>query len=243
MYVKILIFLLLATFVVKCYSIQCFTCEGIFTDLNNKTCSVVSENDSCYITTVYAVDTGNWIVSMGGFIVTPDFPGYYVKPKSGSAFFEQAWMFTNDANNHQLLYIRHFCYKDLCNPLSLVSQYLKSDISYDSFELNQNVTECVICNAKDYNSATLCTKTQSCNTCSMTANQTLNDLYSFVDWSSKCPSSKFNNKSSEQFGEIILQYEIDTKLLNIYTVFECRYLICSSFDFIKQFLKSIKLII
>ena len=237
MYRNILCLLIIANIVARCYSIQCYTCEGLITDLNNKTCSIISNDDSCYAAIGFAVDTGNWYISMGSFNGTADL---YVKPKSGSPFFEQYWSITTDADSHQLWETRYFCYKDFCNPLSLASQFIKSDIKYQSFKFNKNVTQCLVCNATDYNTAKQCKNTQSCNDCELTANQYLNDLYCLTNWSSSCYKSK--SMDPDYFGQILLQYEIDTKLLNIYTLLACTDSTCNSFDFMNEFLKSIKLI-
>lgn len=250
MLTKILLILILAAFVGKSYSISCFSCEGLYEDLikNNESCSVISHNESCYTTIGFAIDTGGWIISMGGFNVTVDLPGYYVKPKSGSSFYEMFWMISNEAINHQLEYARIFCYKDFCNPISIIQKYINSDISYEGAALVNPTTECLVCNATDYKSAEVCKKTQSpCSSCSLTANQTLNDLYNYTEWSSSCYTyldfkNKFR-KSSQFLGSIVLQYEIDTKLLNIYSFIECKFTICNNFDYMNKLLQSIKIII
>ena len=240
MYLGLFIF---AFTIVKCFSIQCYTCEGLYSDLNNQSCSIISRNDSCYTTIGYAVDTGNWLISMDGFNATADFPGAYVKPKSGSAFFDQFWSITNDVSSHQLWMTRYFCYKDFCNPLSIVQKYINSILEYPSYTFQNDVTQCLICNASDYNAAEKCDKTKSCKGCTMTANQTVSDLYSFGDWSSDCLNTKMIPSDPEFFGSLFLQYEIDTELLNIYAQLDCTDKVCTSFDFMKNYLKNIKLTI
>jgi hypothetical protein len=220
----------------NCYSIQCYTCEGLYSDLNNNTCSVVSRNDSCLIQIGYAVDTGNWIITMLAFNATADFPGYYVKPKSGSAFFDQYWSITTDVGSRQLWLTRFFCYEDFCNPFSLISQFLKSDISYPTYEFKNDVKQCLVCNASDYNSAEKCKETRVCDACAMTSNQVFNDLYSYLDWSSDC----YNLKNTENFGVIFLQFEINTKLVNLYPILRCTDTICATFGFMEKFLNNIE---
>ena len=175
---------------------------------------------------------------MNGFNATTDFPGSYVKPKSGSAFFEQMWEITNNSSMYQLWYTRYFCYTDFCNPLSIVPEYLNLNISYQNFDLTENVTACLICKAPDYDTTKSCNNTQICTSCQITANQTQNDLYNLVDWSSRCNTRNTSLTATPLlFGEIIFQYEIETQLINIYTILISKYTFCSNFDFLKQFVK------
>jgi hypothetical protein len=240
MYSNIFFIFIITTVVHKSSSTLCYTCDGLITDLTNHTCSVISQNDSCYTTIGYAVDTGNWIISMGGFSETSQTPDYYIKPKSGSSFFDQFWQASNEIGNHQMFYTRVFCYEDYCNPISIIQKYINSDISYESFTVVSPVTECLICNVSNYNAAELCTKTQPGSSCYLTANQTVNDLYSYVDWSSSVSKQQ---KSPQVINTVIIQYEIDTQLVNSYVLIDCGFKICSTFEFMKQFLKSIKIII
>ena len=234
-------FLLFLTIIAKCSSIKCYKCDGVYTDLNNNTCSLlVTDFDSCVTIMYHAVDTDNWIISMNGFNATVDFPGFYVKPKSGSAFFDQVWTITNEVSDHRHMLSRYFCYEDFCNPFSIISQFIESDIKYSSYKFQNDINQCLACNASDYNEAEKCKQTQVCNTCAMTSSQVLNDLYSYLNWSSQCYSFK---ETDEYFGDVILQYEIDTKLLNIYARIKCQDKVCATFDFMKQFLNNIILII
>ena len=233
--------LIIANAITCCFSVQCYTCNGIYTDLNNKTCSVISRNDSCFTLIGYAVDTGNWVITMDGFHATKDFPGYYVKPKSGSAFFDQYWSIMTEVNTHQLWSTRYFCYEDFCNPFSLISNFLQSDISYPTYAFKNDVSKCLYCNASDYNSAQKCKETHSCDSCSITSNQVLNDLYNYLNWTSDCYNLNNMENSSDSFGEILLQFEMNTKLINLYTILRCTDTLCATFDFMKQFLNSISL--
>ena len=241
MYNFALFLIIIANSLIKTNSIKCFTCEGIYDNLDNKTCSVISQNDSCYTFIDHSIYSGKWIVSMGGFNETSNQPDFYIKPKSGSAFYDQYWIMTGDVNNHFHMQTRFFCYKDFCNPLSIVSNFMKADLKYQSYDFRRNITDCLVCNASDYNSAKQCKQTNSCKcdtcSCSITANKHVNDLYNYGVWQSSCLSYPIQN------GFIRLQFEIDTKLINIFTEIECLNSICSSFDFTNSFLNSIQLII
>ena len=231
--------LIIACTIAKTYSIQCYTCEGTLSKLDNKTCSVTSRNDSCYATLGFLEDDGDWLITMDGFNATSDFPSFYKKPKSGSSFIDQFWIISNSVTSHRLLYARFFCYQDFCNQLSLVSDFSKLDIVYPSYKFQNDISECLICNASDYNDAKICEKTILCNSCEMTANQTVTDLYDYGDWSSNC----FSVSDPQYFGQLFLQYEIDSKLLNTFARLSCLDKICTTFDFMRDFISKVTLLI
>ena len=232
-----ILFLFLTTSLVKtCFSIQCYSCNGIYDKLDNKTCSIITQNDSCFTTIDHSIWSGNWIVAMGGFN-NDSMPYNYVKPKSGSSFFDQYWLITGYPNNGFQMQTRFFCYKDFCNPLSMVPNYINAQLKYPSYNFEQNITQCLVCNASDYNSAKQCGMTQKCNlSCSLTANKYMNDLYNYGSWESWCLIYPIQN------GYVRLQYEVDTKVFNVFTEIICLNSICGTFDFTNDFLNGIQLI-
>lgn len=225
------------------FSTLCYQCNGLYDDLTNATCSVVAQNDSCVLQVGYAVDTGRWIIYMDGFKENGDMP-YYVKPGTGSDFFEVYWSFTNDPSVNQLWLGRYYCYADHCNQLDLVEKFITANITYDAFKLTTYVSQCLHCNGTDYDSVKTCTKSEPCQECSFTANLTRNDLYKYTNWSSDC--SKFNKNfrsTSYPVGYAIIQYEIETHIYDKYFFVNCPFVECSTFQFMNHLIQNVNLII
>ena len=238
-----LILVIIASTVNRCFSIQCYTCDGNSDTLDNKTCSVITQKDSCYTIIDHSLFSGKWIISMGAFNNNnsdANFPDNYVKPKSGSSFFDQYWLITAFPDNSFQLQTRFFCYEDFCNPLSLVQQFMNSQLKYPGYNFERNVTQCLICNTSDFNSAKQCKQIQTCGcdtcSCAVAAAKHVNDLYNYDSWHSTCVMYPINN------GDIRLQFEMDTKLLNVYTQIICLNTICSYFDYVNNFMDGIYVI-
>lgn len=239
-----LVLIIISITVNRCYSIQCYTCSGNSTSLDNKTCSVITQKDSCFMIIDHSIFSGHWLISLGGFNNTnsdENYPENYLKSKSGSAFFDQYWIISGFPDNGFLFQTRFFCYKDFCNSISLIPQFMNSQLKYQGYNLERNITECLNCNVSDFNSAKKCKQMQSCEcetcSCAVDASKHVNDLFDYGNWYSACLLYPINN------GYVRLQFEMDTKLLNVYTEIICLNSICSSFDYANNFLNSIYVVI
>lgn len=232
-------FIMVLLLVHGCFSINCYKCHGRYSYLNNDTCSIVTQNDTCFISVQYLPASGDFMVDMNGFNETNSSAGLpvsYVKPKSGSSFSDFMWGFSYQPEDKQLFTARFFCYKDNCNQFEIIGKLLSSKLKYKGFNAGHPISKCLKCEGDTYNSVANCVDTTSCSyICYLTANQTLNDLYNYANWSSSCLSFKYF-----PIGFIAVQYETLTGLINKYVFLDCNNETCNSFEFINNFLNSIQ---
>lgn len=209
------------------YTLTCFSCSGDYNQLSNRTCSEVTQNDSCLIIVSNVTGGRNWNIQMTAFKEpnTPDdFPYSYKRPASGSSFVEHYW-YINGANsrNSYLYEIRYFCYTDKCNSFNLIDQFLNSTIYYETVNVQTPTSNCYRCNGLTYDSVRNCTDMSQCNPqygCALTANKVSNnDLFRHWNWWSSCESLV----KSIFYGSIRTQFEFKTENLNAYTTIVCFY--------------------
>lgn len=239
-----LIFLsLLALFGQKASATSCFACTGLFDELTNSTCSVIHQDDSCFITVGYAVDTGRWIVTMDSFKEpnsSTEFPFDYIKPSSGKELAEFYFIFQENVASNQAWTMRYFCYSDFCNTLDIISSLINAKLIADPLKKQTPVASCFTCKGIDYNSVKNCSQQSKCDSCFLTANKLWNNqLFNFSLWSSSCSQG-----INEFDGAVYIQYEKGNNIqrgeFNAYLFDTCTYEECSSYDYMDFTLNTIK---
>jgi hypothetical protein len=227
----------------KTYALSCFSCTGLLDELTNSTCSIIHQNDSCFITVGYAVDTGRWIVSMDSFKepnTSAQFPFDYIKPSSGKELAEFYFIFQENIGTNQAWTMRYFCYSDYCNTLDVISSLLSARLVADPLKKQTPVASCFVCTGNDYDSVKNCTLKSKCNSCFLTANKLWDKkLFTFTTWSSSC-----YQVLSEFDGAIYIQYELGNDVqkgeFNAYLFDTCTYEECSTYDYMYTILNTLK---